>query len=69
MTRWQRREANRFFWIIKGHLIPESWSDKDVESTYYSYMKRVWHNEESYMHEIGFAQAWAEREAKMKSKG
>ena len=41
-----RKEANRFNWIIKGKLIDKSWSDKDVEATYHSYMKRLWGNHE-----------------------
>jgi len=36
-----RKEANRFNWIIKGKLIDKSWSDKDVEAAYHSYIKRL----------------------------
>jgi hypothetical protein len=39
-----RKEANRFYWIVKGQLIPESWTDEDVEAIYHSYMKRIWGN-------------------------
>ena len=60
-----RKEANRFNWIIKGKLIDESWSDKDVEATYNSYMKRLWGNHENVVHETGFEAAWKAREAKM----
>jgi len=58
-----RREANRFNWIIKGKLIDPSWSDNSVEKTYNSYFKRLWGNNESYLHEEGFDRAYAEREA------
>lgn len=58
-----RKEANRFYWIVKGHLIPESWSDKDVEGIYNSYMKRIWGNHEAIVHEGGFEKAWKAREA------
>ena len=58
-----RKEANRFYWIVKGSLIPQSWSDKDVESIYDSYMKRIWGNHENCVNEEGFPTAWAERES------
>jgi hypothetical protein len=58
-----RKEANRMNWIIKGKLIDKSWSDKDIEVTYNSYMKRLWGNNENYVHEVGFEQAWQAREA------
>jgi len=64
-TPFIRKEANRLNWIIKGKLIDTSWSDKDVEATYHSYTKRLWGNNEIYVHEVGFEQAWKEREAEM----
>lgn len=60
-----RKEANRFNWIIKGKLIDKSWSDKDVEAAYHSYIKRLWGNHENVYHEIGFEAAWKKREAEM----
>lgn len=57
-----RKEANRLNWIIKGKLIDLSWSDEDVEKTYNSYFKRLWGNNEMYIHEAGFDRAYAERE-------
>ena len=60
-----RKEANRLNWIIKGKLIDKSWSDEDVEKTYHSYTKRLWGNNENYLHEGGFEQAWKAREAEM----
>ena len=57
-----RKEANRFYWIVKGQLIPQSWSDKDVEGIYDNYMKRIWGNHENCVHESGFKAAWAARE-------
>lgn len=59
-----RKEANRFYWIVKGHLIPESWSDLDVKKTYSGYMNRIWGNHENVVHEDGFHDAWLAREAK-----
>ena len=60
-----RKEANRLNWIIKGKLIDRSWSDEEVEKTYDSYFKRLWGNNESYVHERGFEQAWKQREAEI----
>ena len=60
-----RKEANRLNWMIKGKLIDVSWSDAEVEKTYDSYFKRLWGNNESYIHEDGFEQAWKQREAEM----
>jgi hypothetical protein len=64
MTWYQIKEANRFYWIVKGQLIPESWSEKDIESTYHSYMERIWGNHENGVHATGFEAAWAARQAK-----
>jgi hypothetical protein len=50
-----RKQANRLNWIVKGKLIDISWSDEDVEKTYHSYFKRLWGNNEIYLHEEGFA--------------
>jgi hypothetical protein len=63
-----RKEANRFYWIIKGMLIPESWSDEDVEAIYNSYMKRIWGNHEACQREVGFEAAWRRRELKLSEK-
>jgi len=60
-----RKEANRLFWLVKGHLIPQSEPDDIVEGYYESYFKRLWNNESGCLdqYEHGFEQAWAEREA------
>jgi len=60
-----RKEANRLNWIIKGKLIDTSWSDIEVEKTYHSYFKRLWGNNEIYLHEAGFEEAYKIREAEM----
>ena len=56
-----RKEANRLNWIIKGKLIDTSWSDIEVEKTYHSYFKRLWGNNESYIYEEGFEEAYEYR--------
>lgn len=60
-----RKEANRLNWIVKGQLIDKSESDKSVEYIYDSYFKRLWNNNENYVHETGFEAAWKGREAEM----
>jgi hypothetical protein len=60
-----RKEANRLNWMIKGQLIDTSWSDIEVEKTYHSYFKRLWGNNESYIHEDGFEDAYKIREDEM----
>ena len=67
-TTFVRKEANRFYWIVKGQLIPESWSDRDVEGIYNSYMVRIWGNHENCVHETGFERAWKAREAEKLSR-
>ncbi len=65
VTRYQFKAANRYYWIVKGMLIPDSWSDKDIMSMYNSYMERIWHNHEaSSVHSIDFEAAWKAKEAK-----
>ena len=56
-----RKEANRLNWMIKGQLIDTSWSDIEVEKTYHSYFKRLWGNNESYIHEDGYEDAYEQR--------
>ena len=68
MTYFQEKEANRLFWIVKGHLIPESWKEETIMECYNSYIKRLWGNIEAYQHEIGFEAAWARRQAKKSKK-
>lgn len=60
-----RKEANRLFWLVKGHLIPISEPDYIVEGYYESYFKRLWNDESGCLdeYEHGFERAWAEREA------
>lgn len=56
------KEANRLFWITKGHLIPPHWDEKAIKSVYDSYFARMWTNEEAYSREEGFEEAWQARE-------
>ena len=54
MTQKEFKEANRLFWIVKGHLIPDAYSQKDVSAILDSYTRRIWGNIEAYIHEEGF---------------
>jgi|TARA_B110000305_G_C18764980_1_gene327044 hypothetical protein len=62
-----RKEANRYFWLVKGHLIPEQESDETVERYYTSYFKRLWNNESQCLevYERGFEAAYKTREAEL----
>ena len=59
------KEANRLMWMVKGTLIPDGYTVTNVNSILKSYFKRIWYNEEAYMHEEGFEDAW-EKDGKRK---
>lgn len=61
MTEAELKEANRYYWIVKGQLIPESWKEQDVLSVYHGYFKRIWGKHENVIHEDGFEKAYADR--------
>ena len=61
MTYFQLKEANRFYWMVKGQLVPESWSEDQIEKMYDSYFRRLWGNHEACIHEVGFEAAWQQR--------
>ena len=65
-----RKEANRYYWLVKGQLIPKSEPDNVVEDYYLSYFKRLWNNESGCMdeYERGFEQAYKRREAEILDK-
>lgn len=61
MTRAEHKEANRYFWIVKGHLIPDSWQEKEIMSVYNGYFERMWGNHENCVHEDGFEEAYSKK--------
>ncbi len=61
MTQDQYKEANRYYWIVKGQLIPDAWSEKDILSVYNGYFERIWGNHENVVHEEGFEEAWSKK--------
>ena len=61
MQEQELKEAYRLFWMVKGHLnAPQS----TVLESYNGYFKRMWFNEESYVHMEGFEEAWAKKMSK-----
>jgi len=50
-----KKDAYRIFWLVKGHL---NASEDCILDCYDGYFKRVWYNEESYIHEEGFEEAY-----------
>ncbi len=58
MTLAEKKEANRLFWMVKGHLIPDNWSDGEIRAILEGYTVRVWGNHENHVHESGFEAAW-----------
>ena len=61
MTEAERKEANRYYWIVKGHLIPDAWKEKEIMSVYNGYFERIWGNHENCVHEEGFEEAYAKK--------
>jgi hypothetical protein len=61
MTEVELKEANRYFWIVKGHLIPDSWREKEIMSVYNGYFDRIWGNHENCVHEYDFEEAYLKR--------
>ena len=55
MTKVSLKEACRLFWMVKGHL---NTSEETIRSSYDGYFKRLWHNEEGYIKEEGFEEAY-----------
>lgn len=52
------KEAYKLIWIVKGYI--PNWPEDEVLKTGDSYLRRIWHNEESYRYEEGFEEAWEE---------
>lgn len=63
MTEKEIKLANELHFAVKGHLIPEAYSEKDVEAILNGYMKRLWGNHErmTYCSE-DFENEWSRRE-------
>lgn len=53
-----RKEAYRRFWMVKGHLGCDSWSDSDIIKMSDSYLTRLWYNYDASSREEGFEESW-----------
>ena len=51
------KEMHKMFWIVKGYIT----TDEVAEQCYDSYVRRTWYNEETYIYEEGFEEAYAAR--------
>ena len=51
------KEMHRVFWIVKGY-IP---TDENAAACYDSYFRRIWYDEESYIREDGFEEAYEKK--------
>lgn len=49
------KEAYRLFWMIKGHFNTD---EETILACADGYFKRLWCNNEAYLHEEGFEEAW-----------
>jgi hypothetical protein len=59
MSEQELKDANWLFYVVKGYLIPEDWSEENIRGMVKSYTKRVWHNHES--NDVGFEELWDKR--------
>jgi len=58
----KQKEANRIYYAVKGQLIPESWSQKDIDKMLKNYTKRLWGNNERLVYvEECFEKAWKQK--------
>ena len=56
------RDTAKLYWMVKGHIPPwlHSAPQEELDRIYTSYLHRMWNNEEAYLHEEGFEEAWEE---------
>ena len=60
------KQVNQMFYAVKGHLFPESYSVEEMRSVYNSYFKRMWGNNEFYLHVEDFEAVWNNRSVWLK---
>lgn len=61
MTPAEIRQANELMWAVKGHLIPEEYSEEDIQKVLNGYFKRMWGNHEYTYRMDGFEEAWQKK--------
>ena len=49
------KEKCRLFYVVKGHIAP---NDQTVIDSYDGYFRRMWNNNEAYVHEEGFEEEY-----------
>ena len=53
------KEAHFMHCCVKGHLIPDEWTDEYIVAMYDSYFKRIWGNHEIQVYsKESFEEAW-----------
>ena len=54
------REASRLYWMVKGHIPPflREAPPEELSAIIDSYTRRLWNNNEAYLHEEGFEESW-----------
>lgn len=58
----KHKEANKIYYAIKGQLIPDTWSQKDIDRMLKHYTKRLWGNNERLVYiEERFEKAWKQK--------
>jgi hypothetical protein len=57
MTSAERKEAYKLFWMVKGHLNTD---ESTILASAEGYFKRMWCNNEAYLHAEGFEEAFKE---------
>jgi len=50
-----KKEAYKLFYMVKGHL---NTTENTILESAPGYFKRLWNNNEAYLHEEGFEEAW-----------
>ena len=65
MTWEQFKNANRLLWIDKGHLVPEHWTDKEIESMADRCFHRLWGNNENGESEVRFEEEFKKKYKKI----
>jgi|TARA_B110000908_G_scaffold44907_1_gene54675 hypothetical protein len=55
------KKVNEMFWAVKGQMFPTEYAPKEMRRIYDSYFKRMWGNNEFYLHLEGFEEAWNNR--------
>ena len=57
-----KKENNRLYYAVKGQLIPDSWSQKDIDAMVRKYTKRLWGNNERLEYtDEPFEKIWQEK--------